>query len=67
VSSLDIHDEMRPIFGPLLSDLNAGRQKNILVAGGYGLFLKQSWLLGNPDVPVRQSSTRKTSLGWWQW
>lgn len=52
MSSLDIHDEMRPIFGPLLSDLNAGQGKNILVAGGYGLFLKQIWLLGNPDVPV---------------
>ncbi len=52
MSSLDIHDEMRPIFGTLLSDLNAGPGKNILVAGGYGLFLKQSWLLGNPDVPV---------------
>ena len=34
MSSLDIHDEMRPLFGPLLSDLNAGLGKSILVAGG---------------------------------
>ena len=47
-----IHDEMGPVFGPLLSDLNGVREKAILVAGGYGLFLKQSWLLQNPHMPV---------------
>lgn len=52
MSILPIHDEMRSLFGPLLADLNQGRDGGILVAGGYGLFLKQSWLLQHPEVPI---------------
>ena len=52
MSSPSIHDEMRPLFGALLADLNQGREGGILVAGGYGLFLKQSWLLQHPEVPI---------------
>ncbi|RYD36440.1 MAG: hypothetical protein EOP86_05960 [Verrucomicrobiaceae bacterium] len=59
MSITDIPDEMGPVFGPLLSSLNsAALGKDILVAGGYGLFLKQNWLLANPSVrtavPVSQ-------------
>ena len=52
MSHFDQHDEMFPVFGPLLAELNAGLEKSILVAGGYGLYLKQSWLLANPVAPV---------------
>lgn len=52
MSLITIQDEMRPLFGPLLADLFQGRDGGILVAGGYGLFLKQSWLLQNPDLPI---------------
>ncbi len=39
-------------FGPLYSDLQAAGSSNILVAGGYGLFLKQKFLLANAEIPV---------------
>ena len=52
MSLMTIQDEMRPFFGPLLSDLLHERDGGILVAGGYGLFLKQSWLLQNPELPT---------------
>lgn len=45
-------DEMRPHFEPLLSDFHQIGSAGILVAGGYGLFLKQNWLLSQPDRPV---------------
>ncbi len=49
---MTIQDEMRPLFGPLLADLFQARDGGILVAGGYGLFLKQSWLLQHPELPI---------------
>lgn len=52
MSDMTIQDEMRPLFGPLLADLFEGRDGGILVAGGYGLFLKQSWLLQHPELPI---------------
>ncbi len=37
-------DLLWPHFSPLWRDLGAASSTNILVAGGYGLFLKQRWL-----------------------
>lgn len=51
-------DPLWPHFRPLWSDLKAVGEDGLLVAGGYGLFLKQNWLLPNEEVrivvPVRQ-------------
>jgi hypothetical protein len=45
-------DLLWPHFMPLLTSLNDVAGHGILVAGGYGLYLKQNWLLANPYVPV---------------
>ena len=45
-------DPMWPVFGPLWIDLQKIGDENLLIAGGYGLFLKQNWLLANLDVPI---------------
>ena len=37
-------DLLWPHFSPLWQDLGAVSSTDILVAGGYGLFLKQRWL-----------------------
>lgn len=51
-------DPMWPTFFPLWTDLKSVADEHLLVAGGYGLFLKQTWLLAHPDVltivPIRQ-------------
>lgn len=52
MSIMNIQDEMRPFFGPLLADLSHELGGGVLVAGGYGLFLKQSWLLQHPELPI---------------
>src|ERR1019366_8372499 len=45
-------DPMWPHFGPLWMDLQKVGGDDLLVAGGYGLFLKQNWLLANLTVPI---------------
>ena len=45
-------DPLWPHFGPLWTDLQATASQGILIAGGYGLFLKQKFLLANPLIPV---------------
>lgn len=45
-------DPLWPHFGPLYADLQATGSSHILVAGGYGLFLKQKFLLANAEIPV---------------
>lgn len=45
-------DPMWSLFGPLWMDLKTVGGDHLLVAGGYGLFLKQNWLLANPDVLI---------------
>lgn len=45
-------DLMWPHFAPLWEDLRKAGGENLLLAGGYGLFLKQKWLLANPGIPV---------------
>jgi hypothetical protein len=40
-------NEFRPLWGDLLV---AGDQ--VYVTGGYGLFLKQRWLIANPNHPI---------------
>lgn len=42
---------MWPHFVPLWDELREITEKRVLVAGGYGLFLKQHWLLENPSTP----------------
>jgi hypothetical protein len=44
-------DELWPHFVPIWTDLR-NIAPGLLLAGGYGLFLKQQWLQVNPDVPV---------------
>lgn len=50
-------DLLWPHFSPLWQDLGAASSTDILVAGGYGLFLKQRWLSeGSPSrmvVPIQ--------------
>lgn len=50
-------DLLWPHFSPLWKDLHAASSADILIAGGYGLFLKQRWLAeGNPPrtvVPIQ--------------
>jgi hypothetical protein len=45
-------DPMGPFFGPLWADFQKIGGDDLLVAGGYGLFLKQNWLLANLNVPI---------------
>lgn len=52
MSLMLMHDEMRPLFSPLLADLCQRQEGGVLVAGGYGLFLKQSWLLKHSEQPT---------------
>ena len=47
----DIDDPLCPHFKPLWLELEKAG-KGILVAGGYGLFLKQQWLLGEGAQPI---------------
>jgi hypothetical protein len=44
-------DPMWPIFRPLWADLRVVGD-SLLLAGGYGLFLKQAWLLDHPETPI---------------
>jgi hypothetical protein len=50
-------DLLWPHFMPLWQDLRAASSTGILIAGGYGLFLKQRWLSeGTPPrtvVPIQ--------------
>lgn len=50
-------DLLWPHFSPLWKDLHAASSTDILIAGGYGLFLKQRWLAeGTPPrtvVPIQ--------------
>ena len=52
------NDLMWSVFKPLWKDLQEAGDGSLLVCGGYGLFLKQSWLLRNSDtlivVPLTQ-------------
>ena len=43
-------DLLWPYFQPLWRDLVAATSTRILVAGGYGLFLKQRWLSSSADL-----------------
>jgi hypothetical protein len=45
-------DLLWPHFRPLWRDLVAACSTNILVAGGYGLFLKQRWLSSSASLPT---------------
>lgn len=45
-------DLLWPHFQPLWRDLVSASSTNILVAGGYGLFLKQRWLSGSASLPT---------------
>lgn len=45
-------DPLWPHFRPLWRDLVAACSTNILVAGGYGLFLKQRWLSNTVGLPT---------------
>ena len=45
-------DLLWPHFQPLWRDLVAASSTNILVAGGYGLFLKQRWLSSSASLPT---------------
>ena len=45
-------DLLWPHFQPLWRDLIAASSTNILVAGGYGLFLKQRWLSSSASLPT---------------
>lgn len=47
----NINDPLWPHFKPLWLDFETA-EKNVLVAGGYGLFLKQQWLLASSDLPI---------------
>jgi len=46
------NDPMWSVFGPLWMNLQKVGGTDLLVAGGYGLFLKQNWLLENLNVPT---------------
>ena len=43
------HDDLWPHFAPLWTDLRA-ITPGLLLAGGYGLFLKQQWLLSQMEA-----------------
>ena len=45
-------DLLWPHFRPLWIDLVDSGGKDLLVAGGYGLFLKQNWLSENQETPA---------------
>jgi hypothetical protein len=45
-------DLLWPHFQPLWRDLVSASSTNILVAGGYGLFLKQRWLSSSASLPT---------------
>lgn len=45
-------DLLWPHFFPLWRDLVAASSTNVLVAGGYGLFLKQIWLSSTATLPT---------------
>ncbi len=45
-------DLLWPHFIPLWRDLAAACSTTILVAGGYGLFLKQRWLSSQASLPT---------------
>ena len=47
-----VDDPLWPHFHPLWTDLQKVASSDLLVAGGYGLFLKQRFLLANPALPV---------------
>jgi len=53
-----IDDPLWPHFKPLWADLSALNAGKTLIAGGYGLFLKQQWLANSPDqrivVPIER-------------
>lgn len=47
-----VSDPMWSVFKPLWKDLQKVGGDSLLVCGGYGLFLKQKWLLTRPDVLI---------------
>ena len=52
MNDLSGDDPLWPHFGPLWRDLQATASQSILIAGGYGLFLKQKFLRANVGIPV---------------
>ena len=68
-------DLLWPHFSPLWKELSAASPTGILVAGGYGLFLKQQWLV-EADGPAtvvpmqnwdRRGTTRDQGRGPGAW
>ena len=64
-----IQDELWPHFVPLWTDLRSIAPR-LLLAGGYGLFLKQQWLISQwhflgteDDDPGRKRDGRR-GTGW---
>lgn len=53
-----VDDPLWPHFQPLWTATEEVAADNLLVAGGYGLFLKQRFLLTNPALPVVVSLDR---------
>lgn len=51
-------DLLWPHFQPLWRDLVAACSTNILVAGGYGLFLKQRWLSSSASFAHRGADSK---------
>jgi len=52
LSKVVLDDPLWPHFEPLWKDLLLTEAKALQVAGGYGLFLKQRFLIENRDVPI---------------
>ena len=52
MNDLSGDDPLWPHFGPLWVDLQDTASQSILIAGGYGLFLKQKFLRANVGIPV---------------
>jgi len=46
------NDPMWSVFKPLWKDLQKVRGDSLLVCGGFGLFLKQKWLIEHSDVLI---------------
>lgn len=51
MSDLD-DDPIWPHFRPLWCSLHQAGREQVTIAGGYGLFLKQKWLIRNSDIPL---------------
>lgn len=49
---IEVDDPLWPHFHPLWTDLHKVASSDLLVAGGYGLFLKQKFLLANSALAI---------------